>query len=955
MTARFPPPPGAPANGSVVDASVAAGANLHRFTAPLTVTDADVAAANKDGAAAVASLRTLGSGAGQAMAGNDVRVTSEWLNPLDPRYGADPTGATDSWAAFHAMANDMAAAAGGRAKCKIPPGLFLLSPAASSNPPFMVPAGMASYVIEGASEYATTFAMSGNCSCLVAGNKQADHNVFSGIDLSRFGVDATGLPASPNGRSGGIVVGNQYGGVLTYTRIGWSNFRARNLRGFGAPADNLGPTVAGHPHHRWFMLNCHHPSGTSEATQDQLTHIHFVDCRFTGANIGFAVYGSSAGVTGLTATPGAGAGLAPGTWWWQVFARDANGGISLSAEASVVATSANGQAQLNWTGTATASSFDIYRTSAAGQSAGTESVLVASGVAGTSWTDTGVAGTPVAQLPQAVLPRGGLGVNIFYDDVRFTRCSHDLGTAFPGTGSLLNFQVGSHAYGGKVTLEQCVGVHGADVGTELDSFEEALMLGCRMDECSGGAFYFAALNWPGPGGVQPSAAVTTMDQQRVVVDDCSQSSSAQPNPGYAIQFAAGNLKLGRAVFRGFKHYGRRGVLVGAPLGEVLKVQQPIGTLELDLTSLIEGVGNTAAGPAWLCYLQAPIDDLVVRNLDMNVQGSTGAGTLPSLVYFYMWWPPTRFHFERVRLNGQLAGLGAAQAEGLYFGGQGAGGSGLVRRLVVESSPGTNLIAAYFDPAMAIPAGRKVRFADCDFSGLQGTELVFSGAAQALKAQVSVRDTNWKTVPAPHGYTNGGVSGTPRSPGSPTATAGGAGTGSLADGTYLARLFAKDVNGGLGAETGELSATVATGAGTGSIAYGWTAAANSPGGYRLYVTDPGGASGSEGHFVDIAAGATSFTLASLAATTAGAMPASTALTNVYQNVDGWPNEVGVYCAAAGVGKLELSPTGAWAGEQQTLYSSAASIGPFLFRLDPGWFARATFSNFPTWAISPVAST
>ena len=40
-----------------------------------TITDADVAAANKDGASGTASLRTLGTGAAQAAAGNDSRLS----------------------------------------------------------------------------------------------------------------------------------------------------------------------------------------------------------------------------------------------------------------------------------------------------------------------------------------------------------------------------------------------------------------------------------------------------------------------------------------------------------------------------------------------------------------------------------------------------------------------------------------------------------------------------------------------------------------------------------------------------------------------------------------------------------------------------------------------------------------------------------------------------------------
>ena len=40
-----------------------------------SITDADIASANKDGTAATPSLRTLGTGAQQAVAGNDSRLS----------------------------------------------------------------------------------------------------------------------------------------------------------------------------------------------------------------------------------------------------------------------------------------------------------------------------------------------------------------------------------------------------------------------------------------------------------------------------------------------------------------------------------------------------------------------------------------------------------------------------------------------------------------------------------------------------------------------------------------------------------------------------------------------------------------------------------------------------------------------------------------------------------------
>lgn len=64
--------------------------------AALAVTDAKVASANKDGVAATASLRTLGTGAQQACAGNDSRLSDaryprNWFNILNLVWGSNTT------------------------------------------------------------------------------------------------------------------------------------------------------------------------------------------------------------------------------------------------------------------------------------------------------------------------------------------------------------------------------------------------------------------------------------------------------------------------------------------------------------------------------------------------------------------------------------------------------------------------------------------------------------------------------------------------------------------------------------------------------------------------------------------------------------------------------------------------------------------------------------------------
>jgi hypothetical protein len=69
------------AAGAVGSSELAANAVTAAAIANATITDVQVAAANKDGAAGIASLRTIGTGGAQACAGNDARL-SDARTPL---------------------------------------------------------------------------------------------------------------------------------------------------------------------------------------------------------------------------------------------------------------------------------------------------------------------------------------------------------------------------------------------------------------------------------------------------------------------------------------------------------------------------------------------------------------------------------------------------------------------------------------------------------------------------------------------------------------------------------------------------------------------------------------------------------------------------------------------------------------------------------------------------------
>ena len=71
-------------------------------------------------------------------------------------------------------------------------------------------------------------------------------------------------------------------------------------------------------------------------------------------------------------------------------------------------------------------------------------------------------------------------VNVFFDRIHLVRCSHDTGVVPQSFKAQANFQIGGAGYGGMVRLQDCYGANSADIGLEIDSMNDAVVVGCKM-------------------------------------------------------------------------------------------------------------------------------------------------------------------------------------------------------------------------------------------------------------------------------------------------------------------------------------------------------------------------------------------------------------------------------------------------------------------------------------------
>jgi hypothetical protein len=85
------------------------------------------------------------------------------------------------------------------------------------------------------------------------------------------------------------------------------------------------------------------------------------------------------------------------------------------------------------------------------------------------------------------------GTNVFYDNILFQDSFANLAGSPTVFASMGGFQVGGSGYGRKVRFYNCHVSNSSDVGYEIDSMQDVLMVGCTATDCTN-PFYFQTFN-----------------------------------------------------------------------------------------------------------------------------------------------------------------------------------------------------------------------------------------------------------------------------------------------------------------------------------------------------------------------------------------------------------------------------------------------------------------------------
>lgn len=144
-----------------------------------------------------------------------------------------------------------------------------------------------------------------------------------------------------------------------------------------------------------------------------------------------------------------------------------------------------------------------------------------------------------------------VGLNVWVDNCHIVRCTHTTGAAPTQFFASAGFQIGSCAFGGRCTINQCLSVFAGDVGFENDGMMRIDHIQCEAVDSFNFGFYLRNVQWVSElQAAPPTSAATaqTQAQQHTYVQCIARRLTVPNMRGYRVD-TFNSIPLGHFVFR----------------------------------------------------------------------------------------------------------------------------------------------------------------------------------------------------------------------------------------------------------------------------------------------------------------------------------------------------------------------------------------------------------------------
>lgn len=339
------------------------------------------------------------------------------------------------------------------------------------------------------------------------------------------------------------------------------------------------------------------------------------------------------------------------------------------------------------------------------------------------------------------------GLNILVDEIRLTNCYHDTGVTPTAFFTSANFQLGSRAKVGRIIIQNCQGFNAGDVGIEIDSFNEAIIEDCLIQDSLNVEYFSTNFNNFADPNVGQIAHFSRCHAKRV---------NCQFGRGMAFHENL-SVALGRIVITDYTFENENASPIADASGAYygLALESPTGTVVESISVFGMKIRDTGwtftdANPQQKSLIRLNITgNVILRDIDVYVRGTqnVGSGTFTCRILSTE-SGTQQFLVDVAKFDVDITGINPFGTVVADLGSVSATLKGGIRRaqfiIGTDTSPRGISIRGVATLTLTAP----FIIEECDFSGMAGAssiEVLFV-TANENKDKVFFKNNLWRVFP-----------------------------------------------------------------------------------------------------------------------------------------------------------------------------------------------------------------